>query len=337
MKEKIIKILYSIIDLLPRKCRVKIKIILNVLYNDWDFFPVMGIWWDYVATVEILREKSLEERFRDMDENSLAILKRFIDRQLLYYVPLGNFHFCFYSRNGLYTKDELRASKKLYRLEMRENRRFGFKRKSDNLPSLVYHHGLRDLPDLQKERLCGSAFIDAGAFIGDSSLAMLQYGPAKIYAFDLSEKNCEEYRITMKKNHVADDRYELVTSGLGAENKTITNFDDSGKSNTSVVFSEGTATAKIVTLDSFWQENMGRIGFIKADVEGAGLELVQGAEQVIRKYLPVLSIAVYHNEIEFFGVYELIKSWGLPYHIEFRKLSYCWENTELVLIATPEL
>ena len=336
MKNVLIKFLYQIIDCFPESCRVKIKIILNVLFHDWRFFPVMVPGWDYFSTITALQKKSLEDHFDGVDDCSLAILKRFIAVQTLYYVPQVNYHCCFYSMNGLYTKSEYRACKRLYRKEMSEKRKFGFKRKSDYLSSLIYHHGLRDLSEAQKERLRGTAFIDAGAFIGDSSLGMLQYNPEKIYAFDPSMKNCDEYRMMMKKNHIPDERYALIAAGLGAENKKITNFNDTGEANTSVIDNEGTETIDIVSLDSFWSDKNEPIGFIKADVEGAGFELIQGAEQVIRKYLPVLSIAVYHNEIEFFGVYELIKSWNLPYRIEFKKLSYCWENTELVLIATPE-
>ena len=334
--KKIITIAYKIIDLFPKRFAERIKIILNVLLHDWSFFPVMVSHWDYIETILALRESSIEDRFYGMDKDSIAILKRFIEIQTLYCIPQHNIKYCIYSRNGLWTKEEYRASKKLYRQEMRAKRRYGFKRTSDYLSSLVYHHGLAEFTDAQKSSLAETAFIDAGAFIGDSSLAMLEYGPSKIYAFDPSEKNCEAYRKTMKRKRIAEDCYTLVAAGLGAENKTILNFNDSGSADTRIEDSHGTSSVKIVTLDSFWQDNMGKIGFIKADVEGAGLDLIIGAEQCIRKYLPVLSIAIYHNEKEFFGIYKLLNSWNLPYRFKIRKYSYCWENTEITLLAIPD-
>ena len=200
--KKIITITYKIIDLFPKRFAERIKIILNVLVHDWSFSPVVIPGWDYIETVA-LQKSSIEDCFCGMDKDSVAILKRFIEIQTLYYIPQHNIKYCIYSRNGLWTKEEYRASKKLYRQEMRAKRRYGFKRTSDYLSSLVYHHGLAEFTDAQKSSLAETAFIDAGAFIGDSSLAMLEYGPSKIYAFDPSEKNCEAYRQTMKRKRIA--------------------------------------------------------------------------------------------------------------------------------------
>jgi FkbM family methyltransferase len=195
---------------------------------------------------------------------------------------------------------------------------------------------LLTLPEEQLKRLAGTAFIDAGAFIGDSALILQKYAPSRIYAFEPSQKNCKVFREIMNRNHVTPDRYELITAGLGDVNVKMHNFNDTGNEGTSIHNNDGSSTIDICTLDSYWKEEYGRIGFIKADVEGAAVELMRGAEQTIRKYLPVLSIAVYHNETEFFGVYELLKSWNLSYRIEFQKHYYCWDNAEIVLIATPE-
>ena len=207
---------------------------------------------------------------------------------------------------------------------------------SNAVSSTFFQHGLVTLPEEQLKRLAGTAFIDAGAFIGDSSLILQQYAPSRIYAFEPSQKNCKAFREIMNRNHVAPDRYELITAGLGDMNTMKYNFNDIGNEGASIYSSDGSSPIEICTLDSFWKEEYGRIGFIKADVEGAAVDLLHGAEQTIRKYLPVLSIAVYHNETEFFGVYELLKSWNLPYRIEFQKHYYCWDNAEIVLMAIPE-
>ena len=61
---------------------------------------------------------------------------------------------------------------------------------------------------------------------------------------------------------------------------------------------------KIRTLDSF---NLKNITFIKYDIEGYELRAIQGSEQTIKKYNPV--IVVEQNKGNLDSV-DLLKSWG---------------------------
>ena len=75
---------------------------------------------------------------------------------------------------------------------------------------------------------------------------------------------------------------------------------------------------------------------IKADIEGMGLAMVRGAEEVIRKNRPVLSLSIYHNREELFGIYQTLREWKLDYHCMVRMLAWPLPGfAELSLLAWP--
>ena len=93
----------------------------------------------------------------------------------------------------------------------------------------------------------------------------------------------------------------------------------------------------MTTLDDFVRDIPKPVGLIKADVEGMGLELVEGSLETIKKDLPILSLCIYHNKEEFFGIYELLKSLDLNYEFKLESLCAPWKNNELTLLALPKL
>ena len=98
---------------------------------------------------------------------------------------------------------------------------------------------------------------------------------------------------------------------------------------------KGNAKVDIVTLDKFCEDrNISNIKLIKADVEGMGLDMLLGAENTIRGNRPVLSLSIYHNKEELFGIYQTLKTWNLGYHFIVKNLLH--NIAELTLIAWPE-
>ncbi len=54
-------------------------------------------------------------------------------------------------------------------------------------------------------------------------------------------------------------------------------------------------TAETVTLDSFVRENnLERVDFIKADIEGFERHMLLGAQETLRKFAPKLALCTYH-------------------------------------------
>lgn len=198
--------------------------------------------------------------------------------------------------------------------------------------TLIYHHGLTLLTETQRQSLAGKDIIDAGAYVGDSVLVFLNYTPRRVYAFDPSPQNARLFRQTMRRNHVQENRFELVQQGLSAVPGETTFSDEGGVS--TLLGAGGRCRVTLTTIDAFAAERGLRVGLIKADIEGMGLELLKGALETIRRDRPILSLAMYHCPDEFFGQYELLASLGLGYTLRVVDLTPATPG-EITLLGSP--
>jgi FkbM family methyltransferase len=152
-----------------------------------------------------------------------------------------------------------------------------------------------------RQYIANKDFIDGGAYIGDSAAVFAKYYfPRKVYSFDISKKIFDKYVQTMTQNKIPDDKYEFINMGL-FDKKCETLIKDDAHQGTNL-YSKGSAVCKLCDLDSFAQTHSLNIGFIKSDLEGVGLDGLKGMVQTIKKDRPVLSLAIYHNPIEFFDM-----------------------------------
>jgi len=104
------------------------------------------------------------------------------------------------------------------------------------------------------------------------------------------------------------------------------------------VLADGCDKALLTDLDSFVLENNLKVGFIKADLEGVGLEGTLGMAETIRRDRPVLAISIYHNPKEFFEIKpaldEITK--GLDYKLTIEKhFPFPGRMVEVVVFAYP--
>jgi FkbM family methyltransferase len=329
LKDILVRRIYALLELLPERLSAKLKILGNVLVHDWRMnafgYP------DYFFEFRELTPPEITGRLEGLDARSIAAVHRYIALQQLCYTDQPNR--LFYNWTGFISSAERRQGERQMRQLRRLRRRHGLSRCDS--ASLVHHHGMKTLSPPQLERVRGRIFIDAGACAGDSTLAFLPYAPSKILAFEPSPSNRAEFQATMRRNRVGTDRYELIGEGLSASEGEVA-FEDLGDG-TNRLTGAGSVRVRVRPLDTWAHEREAEIGVIKADVEGMGLELVRGAIETIRKDLPILSIGIYHNRQELFGVYELLRSLELPYDYRILSLCFPWENFDLTLLAVPRV
>ncbi len=201
----------------------------------------------------------------------------------------------------------------------------------------LYHHGLKFANEKIKKYVKGKDFIDAGAYIGDSVLVLLNYNPHKIYSFEISDKSINDYFETLKMNAISEDKYQLIKIAL-SDKKSIIKVSDNGGMGVKIFNKDG---YKINTtdLDSIVKEKNINVGFIKADVEGAMYKTLIGMKDTIKNFRPVLSLAIYHSPEEFFETKPLLDEIAkdLNYKIEFDcHYSSCFHIYGTVLWAYPK-
>ena len=201
-----------------------------------------------------------------------------------------------------------------------------------------YHCGLRNKNNKLKKYIAGKDFIDGGAYVGDSALLYIShYAPRCVYSFEISEKNSVRYENTMRINKIHTDRYKFFRIGL-SDKKSEIMMEDTGGVGASVL-DRGNSKVQLTDLDSFAIENNLHIGFIKADLEGVGLEATLGMAETIKRDRPVINIAMYHNPKEFFEIKPTLEKItdGLNYNITIERhhpFNDC--ATEIVVFACPK-
>ena len=137
--------------------------------------------------------------------------------------------------------------------------------------------------------------IDAGANIGMFSVLASHLG-ATVYAFEpvkeIREKSLE---ITAKLN----DKINVVPIALfNKAGYSEIEIDGKNLGGSSIILHRQNSTRETIptiTLDEWAkQNNIPRVDFIKADIEGAERLMLQGAQWVLKTYAPKLSICTYH-------------------------------------------
>ena len=163
------------------------------------------------------------------------------------------------------------------------------------------------LPVFEKDQyfalpqFCGiekEIYVDAGAYVGDSleRFVWTHYGVfEKAIAFEPGPRQFvalgNRTGRLLTEWALDTDQIELVPAALGASTGIEHAASQSGHM-TSLSVGSGHEEIRIVRLDDHLAGS--RISFLKADVEGMEMPLLQGAAETIRKYRPKLAICVYH-------------------------------------------
>jgi FkbM family methyltransferase len=159
----------------------------------------------------------------------------------------------------------------------------------------VHFHGMHEehiLEVIIDNLKQGDTFIDVGANVGQHSIyAAQKVGPnGKVFAFEPIDSSAENIRLSASKNSftwltviqkaatnfVGDTvfyKYELTD--ISSRNK---NFTDRPAKEVKV---------KTTTLD-IELNNLSRIDLVKIDVEGYEMDVLRGAEQIIKKFKPAI-------------------------------------------------
>lgn len=185
------------------------------------------------------------------------------------------------------------------------------------LPEVLYfQHGLRFASQKIKDYYANRDVFDVGAYIGDSAYVLAKYNPHKIYSYEIGKQLFETTKENVKKLHI-DNVTVVINKGISDKVGEISIDDE--KSFGLSMNKDGKTKVPITTIDEERKHFNAKVGFIKADVEGFALNVLEGAKQTIAEDRPILQISIYHTFYEFFYVNEFIRQFPnyiIDYHTE---------------------
>lgn len=146
----------------------------------------------------------------------------------------------------------------------------------------------------------GDVVLDVGGCWGDTALYFAGLiGPAgKVYTFEFDPQNLEILRTNLALNPELAQRIEVVEKALWDSSGHPLRFALGGRTTTVSAGSPGAElTVEAITLDDFVRTaGIGRVDFVKMDVEGAELRVIAGARATLERDRPTLALAAYHND-----------------------------------------
>lgn len=192
--------------------------------------------------------------------------------------------------------------------------------KNDHIPKVIKQTGifyeynlLKVLGNLHED---GSVIIDVGANLGNHTVFFAGVLKADVLAFEASTLNSALLQANIELNCL-QTKVKVYSCALGAHFGTITIAmklpDNYGSfAQVPVSFSEKSELAdsyhqvEVHTIDSIVSsgEVNQRVSVLKVDVEGMELDVLQGAEKLIEKHKPAVSV-----ECATYSEFDEIKSW----------------------------
>lgn len=141
--------------------------------------------------------------------------------------------------------------------------------------------------------------VDAGANMGLFSIYCVQKGVKKIFAFEPQIETIKLLEKNILLNNMKDI-VELIPLGLYNKNEErFLSHSEAGHAAASIIINRNenndSEIINCVALDSWVKKNkIPKIDFIKADIEGAERNMLEGAIEILKKYEPKLAICTYH-------------------------------------------
>ncbi len=173
-------------------------------------------------------------------------------------------------------------------------------------------------------------FVDAGAYTGDTILKFIEkvndrYN--RIYALEPDIKSYNKlYNLVKLKSY---HNVEIYNKGVWKDSGSIYFNIDNEIGARSSIAETGSETIDVVSIDNIVADNIAT--FIKADVEGAELAALQGAERTIVKSKPKLAISMYHKPEDLITIPQYLTHIRPDYEIYLRH--HLFITHELVLYA----
>lgn len=256
-------------------------------------------------------EKALREKYNNINIHQRSAWMEFIETQIGYIVlekeqMITNASYFLKEFNkSIQEETFLNHMKKMEELLTDEESRSILRKRISFLETgdLSY---ILDLPYLEEEYFGEELFpindaetyVDCGAYVGDTIETFIKYTKneySKIIAFEPDSDNFGILKRTVDCNAFHDVYVYNAATGNGNGKIRFNNMSTMG----SYISDKGTESVDIIKLDDFVKAP---VSIIKMDIEGAELDTLKGAKNIIETYKPKLAICVYHRWDDIFNI-----------------------------------
>lgn len=172
--------------------------------------------------------------------------------------------------------------------------------------------------------------VDGGCYNCGSIANYIKHANATykaIYSFEPEKELYKECLEKISKEKI--ERCMLYNTGLWSDEREL--CFSVGETGGSKISEQGEQTIKTCALDAVFKDLDEKPTFIKMDIEGAELEALKGAKDLIKEYSPKLAICVYHKPEDIWEIPNLILEYNPNYKLYLRH--YSPYQTETVLYA----
>ncbi|MDO5861157.1 FkbM family methyltransferase [Methanobrevibacter sp.] len=164
--------------------------------------------------------------------------------------------------------------------------------------------------------------IDAGAFTGDTSLPLYKLTSKNIYAFEPFKESYELLKKNINDNNI--ENIIPINKSLGNINGERSLFlsgnNVQGITNDPEIRPyDEVLKVQETTVDQFVEENNLNVGYITIDVEGAEMDLLEGAINTIKTQKPILFISIYHKVSDYFDIIPWVANLDVGYEFNVLK------------------
>jgi FkbM family methyltransferase len=174
--------------------------------------------------------------------------------------------------------------------------------------------------------LPGDVVLDCGACEGYFTLKALESGAEKVYSIEPGEAISRCLSRTFA-HEIASGRVSLHSLLLGNRSEKVRFFEDPEDPTVCRFYSQQDNVSRqekirvvdMTTVDEFCaRQNIVKVDFIKADVEGGEVDLLRGAEETLKRFKPKLAFAAYHNAGDTNQMVHYIDGLGLGYRFRVK-------------------
>ncbi|NLT84365.1 FkbM family methyltransferase [Coprothermobacter proteolyticus] len=179
----------------------------------------------------------------------------------------------------------------------------------------------------------GDIVFDIGAYVGDTALWFSKaVGPqGKVYAFEPEPSNFAKLKANLERNKVTN----VIPLQLAlSENEGEMQVASGGISST--ITQAGTGiSVKVTTIDKVVEPNkLPRVDFMKMDVEGHELKVLEGAHETIKTSKPSLALSAYHHGEDLINLPKFLLQLNQNYKFYLRHCSPSWTETVLYAVSS---